>query len=263
MQNNILMKRLTSGLKTVIVTSVLCISSLQSVGASEIAPIKANDYRAAARLELATAYYSQRQYGAALQEVKQALALYPQYLQAYNMMGLVETALGNNKEAETAFQTALSMDPRDGDTHNNYGLFLCQNNRYTVAFTHFEAAAANPMYSTPEKAYFNAGRCARLMKDDTRAQQYYTSALKIDPSATAVMLEVADLQYHLKKYDAVLDVIDRIEAIQGQSAATIWLALRTEYRLGNINEVQSYGLQLVKKFPDSAQAMLYRARSFD
>lgn len=256
-------KRITNVIRNLTILSITTlIFSTQSYASDEM-EIKPNDYRAAARLELATAYYSQKQYGPALQEVKAALKLYPDYLQAYNVLGLVETELGHFKEADSAFRNALRLDNTDGSTHNNYGLLLCQNDHVADAYTHFELAAKNPMYDTPEKALYNAGRCARTAKNDDKATKYFTEALKRQPRATAIMYEMAEMNFLKKNYTAVLDLVDRMNAIEGLNPKTIWLALRTEYSQNHTNEVESYGAQLVNKFPDSPETILYRARNFE
>lgn len=244
-------------------TCTLCFSMGTATAESDSPSVKANDFRAAARLELASAYYTQRQYGAALQEINQALSLHPKYLQAYNMLGLIEGELGHQKEAEIAFKNALDLDDKDADTHNNYGLFLCKNTRVATAYKHFEAAALNPLNNNPAKSYYNAGRCARGVNDNIKAVHYFNEALRVDPRATVVMLELAEMQYQQKNYEVVLDVIERIEAIEGENPKTLWLALRSERRQGNTNEVESYGTQLVKNFPDSPEAILFRTKSFD
>lgn len=255
--------KLTKSIMMGLATCATCFAISGFAAESDGPTVKANDFRAAARLELASAYYTQRQYGAALQEINQALSLHPKYLQAYNMLGLIEGELDHPKEAETAFQNALNLDEKDADTHNNYGLFLCKNKRITVAYKHFEAAALNPLNNNPAKSYYNAGRCARGVNDNVKAVHYFNEALRVDPRATVVMLELAEMQYQQKNYDVVLDVIERIEAIEGENPKTLWLALRSERRQGNNNEVESYGTQLVKNFPDSPEAILFRTKSFD
>lgn len=248
------------------VSGALCLLfALGSITPSAFAEDSAtgSEYRAAARLELATAYYTQHQYGASLVEINQALKLSPKYLQAYMLLGLVQMELQHTSEADSAFNAALVIDGRDGDTHNNYGWFLCQNNRIGEAFTHFDSASTNPMYQTPEKALYNAGRCARQYGDKPRAIKYFNAALHTQPRATAVMYELADMQYIEKNYQAVLDVLDRVDTVEGPNPKALWLALRTENRLGHQAEVASYGAQLLKRFPESPEAVLYRVKNLD
>ena len=72
--------------------------------------------RARIRLELAATYYQQANYAVALQELRQALEIDPNYAQALGMLGLVNMDLGENARAEESFQRALQLNPRDGDT---------------------------------------------------------------------------------------------------------------------------------------------------
>jgi type IV pilus assembly protein PilF len=241
------------------IVTLLCFGL--GVGAHAASPT-GTDYRAAAHLELASNYYGLHDYGTALKEINLAIAL-SKSTQVFNMKGLIHTELQQVEEADRAYKEALSLNRRDADTNNNYGWFLCQNNRVADSYAHFELAVADPMYRTPEKALYNAGRCARLEGATARAQQYFTKALLRRPGAIPVMYELAELQYEAKNYQAAIDVIDRIDTIGGTSARTLWLGLRTEYKLGHANEVESYGTQLLKTFGDSPEATLFLAKTFD
>src|SRR5690606_23251498 len=67
--------------------------------------------RARIRLELASGYYQQRNYSVALDELRQALTIDPDYGAAYGMLGLVYMELKENELAEQSFQKALRLMP--------------------------------------------------------------------------------------------------------------------------------------------------------
>ena len=88
--------------------------SASSVPATDI--ITASDEsearkRARIRLELAVNYFAEGRTEIALDEIKQALAVDPQYAAAHNLRGLVQMRLGDLRAAEDSFRRALALDP--------------------------------------------------------------------------------------------------------------------------------------------------------
>lgn len=213
--------------------------------------------RIMARLKLASEYYSRNQVGAALRELLSAQDISSEYAPLQSMLGIVNMDLGRYDEAEKAFQKALRLDRNDPDTHNNYGWFLCVSGQHAKGQDWLSKAWNNPLYGTPEKGLYNAGRCARMANDQARAVEYFAKALQISPSSTAIMYELANMQFDQGNYTKVLDVIDRIHTVEKASPQSLWLALRAEHRLGHKAEVESYGSQLQRKFPNSAEATLW------
>ena len=111
--------------------------------------------------ELAASYYERAQLGVALEELGKALRAEPNYAPAYNVRGLVNMALHEDRQAEEDFQRSLQLDNSDAGTHNNYGWFLCQRGKERDSIKQFMEALKNPLYATPEKSYVNAGVCSK------------------------------------------------------------------------------------------------------
>ena len=219
------------------------------------------DGRIMARLKLASEYYSRNQTGAALRELMSAQDISTESAPLQNMLGVVNMDLRRYDESEKAFQKALRLDKNDPDIHNNYGWYLCVSKQYAKGQEWLAKAYTNPLYNTPEKALYNAGRCARMANDQVRAVEFFSKALHVSPNSTAIMYELANMQFDQGNYTKVLEVIDRIHTVEKASPQSLWLALRAENRLGHAVEVESYGSQLQRKFPNSAEATLWLTRS--
>src|SRR5690606_593333 len=74
--------------------------------------------RARIRLELAAGYYQQRNYSVALDELRQALTIDPDYADAYGMLGLVYMELKESDLADQSFRKALALTPNDPELNN-------------------------------------------------------------------------------------------------------------------------------------------------
>lgn len=215
-------------------------------------------HRAALHTELAAAYYSQGQLGIALEEFTKAAELDSSYAPAYTGLGLVHAALKQDGKAEANFKRALQIDPENSEAHNNYGTFLCVRNRVDEAIREFMTAVGNPLYSTPESAYLNAGICALKKKDVKNAETYFLQAVRIAPNMRAASYQLATLYFskgeHMKTRMYLQQAMQNIDP----TPEMLWLGVRNERILGGKDAEASYSLLLRKKYPnsDETKAML-------
>lgn len=208
--------------------------------------------------ELAALYYERAQLGIALDELRQALSAEPDYAPAYNVRGLVHMALREDKEAEEDFLHSLQLDVINSEAHNNYGWFLCQRGRERESVKQFLAALKNPLYTTPEKAYLNAGVCSRKAGEMKDAEEFLQKALLLHPGMPEALLGMAELDFANGNYAAAKADFARFaqDDPTNLSADNLWLAIRIQRKLGDKNAEDSYALQLRKRFPDSRETQL-------
>ncbi len=144
---------------------------------------------------MGSAYFQQNKLEIALDEFNQAIVIAPNYALAYNGLGLVQSALGQDVEAEANFKKSIELQPNSSESHNNYGSFLCTRKRYDESITHFLAAVKNPLYATPNLAYANAGICADRKGDTKSAETYLNKALQLEPLTHSAAYQLADIQF--------------------------------------------------------------------
>ena len=220
--------------------------------------------RARARIhtELAASYYDLGNMGVALEEVKEALGADPTYGPAYNVAALIYARLKEDRLAEQSFQRALSINPSDYDTLNNYGSFLCDRKQVPKAIKHFLAAVRNPLYPFPDRSYVNAGVCARRGGDLAGAEEYFQAALKTSPAQPQALYQMADLYYARGDYAGAKGYLGRLTQVSQVGPEALWLGVRLERRLGDRNSEASYALQLRNKFPNSRETRALNAGQY-
>lgn len=207
--------------------------------------------------ELAGMYYERAQFGIALGEIELALQSDRNYAPAYNVRGLLHMALREDKEAEEDFKRSLQLDKTDSEAHNNYGWFLCQRGREKESVPHFMAALKNPLYTTPERAWLNAGLCSRKAGELKDAEEFFQRALVLQPGLPQALLGMAELSFAGGDYAAAKKYFaGYAEKTDGLTAEQLWLAVRIERKAGDRNAEASYGMQLRKHFPDSRETRL-------
>ena len=161
--------------------------------------------------------------------------------------------LGEFDKAEKHFKRAIELDPKDSGNLNNYGRFLCLRGRTEEAEKRFVQAASNPLYKKPEIAYANAGICAMDAGDKEKAKEFFRQTLQKDPRMAPVLLRMAELRYDEGHYVSAQGYFQRYQEVGPKTAASLWLAVRIENKLGHKDEAASYGMLLRQKFPDSKE----------
>jgi len=219
--------------------------------------------RAKVHTELGSLYLLDGRSAVALEEARIALSVDSNYAPAYNLLGLTHMVLNEPRLAEENFQQALRLAPGDPEISNNYGWFLCQNNREQASIKYFMAAAKNPLYTTPSKPYTNAGICSMRVRNDKAAEEYLSAALRLSPGNTQAMLGLADIAYQQKRFKEARQWTADIERLIEPTSDVIWLILRIERKLGNREAEARYALQLRRRFPGSVEQRLLTQGKYD
>lgn len=213
---------------------------------------------AQAHTELAASYYQRTQYSVALDELNIALQADPGYASAYNVRGLVHMQLLEDQQADADFRHSLRLDPGNSDTQNNYGWFLCQRGHAKESVPYFLRAVQNPLYPTPQRAYLNAGICSQKAGETRDAELYFRRALARQPNMPEALLGLAGVSYAKGNYPEAGSFLLRFEKWNTSplTAEALWLAVRIERKLGDVNAEASYAAQLRKNYPDSVETQL-------
>lgn len=235
-------------------------ASRSSNSSSAPPPLSRLQAIAKAHTELAAQYYGRGQPAVALEELGLALKADQNYAPAYNVRGLVHMTLREYQQADEDFLHSLQLDGGDSDTHNNYGWYLCQQGREKESMEHFMAALKNPLYSTPAKAYLNAGLCARKNGKTKDAEDFFQRALILQFDMPEALFGLADLALASGDYAGAKSYFLRFSrSAPSLTAENLWLAVRIERKLGDRNAESNYAMQLRQRFPEAreTQMMLY------
>lgn len=247
--------RSSAGASILPLLCALCLGACQQNPSGDKTPASRGQM-AEINTELGVQYLQKREYQVALDKLNKALAADPSYIEAHNAMGLLRGALGQNSEAETSFKRALALDGSNSSVLNNYGQFLCGVGRHVEGQKMFLRAIGNPLYRNPEVAYSNAGVCARAAGDLAAAEEHFRAALERAPDLAPALYQMAELSFDLGRLPQAQAYLARYNEVARASAASLWLGVRVARASGDRNAAASYGLQLEKNFPDSAQTRL-------
>ena len=210
--------------------------------------------------ELAAEYFHRGQLDVALEEVTEALKAQSDYALAYNVLGLINMTLNENSKALDNFEQAIRKAPKNPEIHNNYGWFLCQRfpQRMDQAISHFMTAAIDPLYSTPEMSYANAGICEIKRQKYNEGQLFLQKALSIQPNYSPALIGLIDTDFQRGNLTDAQSKLALFQKNNSPTPESLILAIRIEQAMGNQLAVGSYIFQLQKHFPESKEAAAIR-----
>ena len=212
--------------------------------------------RARVRLELASAYFAQGQLETALDEIKQALATFPEMPDGLNLRGLIYAGLGQPALAEDSFDRALALAPNDGNILHNQGWFQCQQARYDMAERSFNRALSQPNYRDASKTLLARGVCEAQSGRLPEAAATLRGAYEREPGNPALGTNLADVLLRLGRAEQAAFYIRRVNAQPAWSnAQTLWLGARIERRLGQQDAAQALVQRLRAQYPNSPEAL--------
>ena len=238
----------------------------QSVTASEI--VTASDEpdarkRARIRLELAVGYFEQGQTTVALDELKQSIAADPNYGEGYNLRGLIYMRLNDFQVAEESFRKALAMNPRDSNVMHNLGWLLCQQTKYTDSTQFFLRALENPLYGERAKSFRALGLCQARAGLKSEAELSLQKSYEFDAGNPVTAYNLAGLLVARGDFSRAQFYIRRLNNSELANVESLWLGIKIERRLDNRDAMLQLATQLMKRYPQSREAIAYQRGSFD
>lgn len=168
-------------------------------------------------------------------------------------MALFQDRLGDRAEAYRFYKRAVQLDGDNGESRNNFGAFLCREERYDESEEQFLAALNNPYYQTPALAYENLGTCMRRAGQRAKAEEYLRKALEIKPQSALALYQLSTLFLEAKDPMRARAFFQRLEAVENPGPEMYLLGYNIEINLGNAQGAQEYRRQLLKKFPNSQE----------
>ncbi len=234
----------------------------------ETRPVSPNpgdpERRAQARLELAALYFSRGQHQTALDEIRQALSARPDLPEAVALRALVLAATGDPRGAEDSFRRAMQLSPGDGGVVHNYAWFLCQERRYPEAQAQFERAFALPRYDGQARTLLAQGVCLAREQRWAEAERVLSRSYEFDPANPVTAFNLSEVLLRRGELTRAKFYVGRINAVPEQvNAQSLWLALRIERRLGNLDAVRDLGRQLRERYPQAPETLLFERGRFD
>ena len=211
---------------------------------------QAADYNA----DLGIRYLQKGRLKLANEKLLKSLEQNPRSAKSNHYFALLQQRLKQNNKASLYFAKAVQYAPKDSEIRNNYGQFLCDNGRPNEAVNQFLVAINDPLYSTPEFAYTNAGICLRKVNNNAKAEQYFRTALKKKPSFPSALLQMAILNKDKRNYPKAQAFMMRYEGVGRSSPEALQACIDINSKVGLTSKAASCRTALLRLFPSSKEA---------
>jgi type IV pilus assembly protein PilF len=213
---------------------------------------------AVANMQLALEYMKLGQLARARECIERALSQDANNPDVQLAAGLVYERVNEMKKAESAFDSAVRLGKGNPNIQNAYAGFLCRTGKYAAGEKLFAEVMRNPLYTTPEVAFVNAGVCARAAGKAADADRYFTGALSIRPNMPEALLQLGNDALDRGDAADARDIVQRYLAVNAPTPEILWLGFRAQRKLGDPVAAAVYARRIQTEFPDSEQALNIR-----
>jgi len=217
-----------------------------------------NNEIAMTRISLGLGYLKMGNTTQAKLNLEKAKRFAPNLVQVHTAFAHYYDTVSEPELAIKSYEKALSLKNDDADTLNNYGVFLCKQEKYPEAEQQFLKAIAVPSYLLVSQSYQNLALCQLKAHHFEKAEQYLVKAIQHSPSSAAALYQMARLQYIKGDYAQAKYYFKRYEkATRRFSAEGLTLGFKIHQKQHDNTTAKNYATMMVKMFPASFQAKQY------
>jgi len=236
-----------------LVTLAACVSTTQRTNVRSMEPTgDAGDIN----YQLGTEYYRKGNFELAKDRLERAIDQDPRNADAHSALALTFARLGNDRLATDSFEQATRLAPNSINVRNAYAVYLCQKNRYDDAVVQFDRAINIRENDDSYIMMTNAGVCIAQKPDLALAEKYFRDALAVRPSYGEALIQLAALKHRTDDNLSARAFIQRYLATNPPSSGVLYLAVQIETSLNGERAATDYMNQLLRDFPESAEARL-------
>jgi type IV pilus assembly protein PilF len=155
-----------------IISALIALSLFSCAGATS------KEKEAIMHFKLGNSYLESNQLQAAFIEYQKGLQYDKGDKQIYNALGYIYLKFDDLDKAEASFLKAVSLDREYSDSYNNLCKVYYDKKDYEKAITNCDKALQNPLYVTPQRAFYNLGNIFYRLKRYPESIKAYKDALK-------------------------------------------------------------------------------------
>lgn len=209
-------------------------------------------------VQLAFAYYRNKEFDLALNRLEKALELYPEHVEANAVLGLVYQEQGEPVDAEKQFRKVLQLDPSYTRGRTYLAAFLYQQGRLDDALAELRRAAEDLKYEGRAQIFANMGLIEAQLDNGPAAIEAYEKSIVLRRTEPASYLALASLYLTTgdtvkasRRYHAYWEYVRLGKAVH--TASSLATGIRIARTEGNRDKEASLMLLLKNNFPSSAE----------
>lgn len=175
---------------------------------------------------LGNTYFSQQQYGQAVEEYKKALAIDSTFSQPYNQLGYCYRFQGQYVEAEEAFKKYTNLIPNDPNPYDSQAELQMKMGKYEESIQQYEKALSlNPNFVASYIGIAsNLNYLGRFTDARAKLQELLDRARNTGEKRSALYAMAVSLA-HEGNYAAALEKIERMKALAEEAGDTTSISI--------------------------------------
>ncbi|MEN5017665.1 type IV pilus biogenesis/stability protein PilW [Erwinia sp. Eh17-17] len=214
------------------------------------------------RIQLGMAYLARGNNDAARRNLQRAVDLAPGDYRSQLAMARYRQQTGDTDRAQQHYRSALKLAAQNSYVLNNYGAFLCGLGQYDAAQRQFRRAMDDSANGLRADSVENSGYCFLNAGQLEKARNVLMDALRIDRTKGMPMLAEAERRFGKGKRAESRVLLDVYQHNFPVSAESLWLEIRFAAQANQLDDVQHYGVQLARIFPQSIQYQHFLANEY-
>ena len=189
---------------------------------------------------------------AALELFHKAVAVDPNFADAYCNMGLTLKQLGRADEAINAYRQAIELAPDMAEAHSNLGVLQNQTGQLDDAAKAFQQAInIDPAYAD---ALSNLGNIRRKQGKLAEAIEYFSRAHQVMPDQSIILMNLGAALVEIGKPEAGKEMLYQAVGLSPDHSAAHYNLGKAHFALGNMGgAIESYR-RAIDLDPDFADA---------
>lgn len=204
------------------------------------------------QIETVVNLYTQGNLQVALKEISNLLEKFPNSVILYNIQGVVNASLGQPAAAIISYQKAISINPKNADTHYNMGVTLQGQGKLGEAIESYDnVISINPDYS---KAYHNKGNLLKEQGMLSAAVTIYKKALAIEPNNSDIYCNIGASLQEQGKLEEAIEAYNKAISINPEYAEAYYNMGITLQKLGELEEALKKYQKAISIKADYAEA---------
>ena len=216
---------------------------------------KANEGDAAElNYQLGARYYRNGNFVLARDRLLYSIELDPKNPVAHSTLALTYERLDNIRLATEFYEKAVDLAPGNFDVLNTYAVFLCRQREFDKAMVHFDRAIDVHENDDVEITLTNAGVCLTQKPELVVAEGYFRRALERKPNYGEALIQLALVKLEQEEYLASRAFVQRYLGSHPASSGVLYLGVTIEQKLGDERARTKYSDQILREFPQSAEA---------
>ncbi len=255
----------------------------ERAAALAVTHLKTRPNDANARVMLARAVLAQGKFQSAYDELRKALSLDPNHIDALYYLGLLAGALSQNEfqqlyalapnsdrvhqllaesfkaqdnasEAENEYLAALQANPRSVEILLALGELKREQSKFDEAITYY--AQAEQLGPLDYNIVYGLGACYTYKQDHPKALEYFRQAVRFDANSGAARFALGNALFQLGQTAEAIPALKSAVALEPKLRQAYFLLGRAQQKLGNKLEAQA----AFKKVDELSQAELDEAK---